>query len=88
MDSVHTELQSVFRRIFDDDQLAITDATVASDVNGWDLLAHINLIIAIEKHFAVRFAASDLAAMKGAGQNVGNLIGLLVAKIGQKGGLA
>src|SRR5580704_8551326 len=88
MERVHSELQEVFRRVFDDDDLVITDETTAADVGGWDSLAHINLIIAIEKHFGVRFAARDLAAMQGTGQNVSNLVGLLVAKIDRKGGAA
>jgi acyl carrier protein len=88
MDSVHSELQDVFRRTFDNDELEINDRTTAADVNGWDSIAHMNLIIAIEKHFGVRFAASDLAAMQGAGKNVGILVGLLVKKIDAKGGRA
>ena len=88
MDRVHIELQNVFRSVFDDDELQITDETTAADVGSWDSLAHINLIIAIERHFKVKFTGSELAAMQGSGQNVGSLIGLLVAKIGQKGNTA
>jgi acyl carrier protein len=88
MDRVHTELQSVFRRIFDDDELVINDETTAVDIDGWDSLMHINLIIAIEKHFAVKFSASELAAMRGTGQNIGNLVGLLAAKTSPTGSSA
>jgi len=88
MDRVRSELQDVFRHVFDDDELEIKDETTATDVNGWDSIAHINLIIAIEKHFGVRFAASELAAMQGDGQNIGNLVGLLVKKIDSSGGSA
>jgi acyl carrier protein len=86
MDRVHTELQDVFRRIFDDDELVITNETTAADVDGWDSLAQINLIIAVEKHFGIRFTAGDLAALQGPGQNVGNLVGLLIMKVGQRKG--
>jgi hypothetical protein len=44
MDRVHSELQNVFRRIFNDDELVITDGTKAADIDGWDSLAYINLI--------------------------------------------
>jgi acyl carrier protein len=86
MDRLHSELQDIFRRVFDDDQLTITGKTVAADVDGWDSMAHVNLIIAIEKHFDISFTARDLAAMQGPGQNVETLVGLLIAKIGRTGG--
>jgi acyl carrier protein len=86
MDRLHSELQGIFRRVFDDDQLTITDETVAADVNGWDSMAHVNLMIAIEKHFDIKFTARDLAAMQGPGQNVEGLVGLLIAKMGRAGG--
>jgi acyl carrier protein len=86
MDRLHSELQDIFRRVFDDDQLTITDKTAAADVDGWDSMAHVNLIIAIEKHFDISFTARDLAAMHGPGQNVESLVGLLTAKIGRTGG--
>jgi len=86
MDGVHSELQDVFRSVFSDDHLEINDQTTAAEVDGWDSIAHINLVIAIEKHFNVRFAANELAAMQK--QNVGNLMELLVRKIDSRGGPA
>jgi acyl carrier protein len=85
MDHIHSELQDVFRRVFDDDELVITDRTTATDIDGWDSIAHINLVIAIEKHFGIKFSASNLAAMKGAEQNVGDLAKLLITRVGTKG---
>jgi acyl carrier protein len=81
MDRVRSELQDVFRRVFHDDELEVNDETTSTDVDGWDSIAQINLIIAIEKHFSIRFAASELGAMQKDGQNVGNLVELLVKKI-------
>lgn len=86
MDRIQTELQTIFRRVFDDDELVITAATTAADVDGWDSMAHINLIIAIEKHFGVKFAASELASMRGAGQGAGTLMKLLETKTARPAG--
>jgi acyl carrier protein len=85
MDDLLVDLQNVFRRVFDEDELVITPSTSADDVDGWDSMAHINLIVAIEKKFGVRFTASDLAALGGVGQNVGNLLGLLAGKVRKDG---
>jgi acyl carrier protein len=83
MDSILAELQGVFRRVFDDDVLVITDSTTSTDVDGWDSMAHINLIVAVEKHFGVKFTAAEIGAMRGTDQNVGKLAQLLAAKTGR-----
>jgi acyl carrier protein len=83
MDSILDELQGVFRRVFDDDALVIADSTTSTDVDGWDSMAHINLIVAVEKHFGVKFTAAEIGAMRGADQNVGKLAQLLSAKTGR-----
>jgi acyl carrier protein len=83
MDPIRTRLQDVFRRVFHDDEITISDATTAADVDGWDSMAHINLIVAIEKQFGVKFTAADIASMRGDGQNVGHLAGLIAAKAGR-----
>ncbi|MGB6309752.1 MAG: acyl carrier protein [Steroidobacteraceae bacterium] len=80
MNSLQSDLQDVFRRVFDDDELTITDSMSAADVDGWDSMANINLIIAIEKRFEVKFAAAEIAALVRRGQNVGNMIEILRAK--------
>jgi acyl carrier protein len=86
MDPIRSRLQDVFRRVFHDDELEVSDATTAADVDGWDSMAHINLIVAIEKKFGVKFTAADIASMRGEGQNVGRLVELLSAKAVQSGG--
>jgi acyl carrier protein len=82
MNQLQSELQGVFRRVFDDDELEITDATSAADIDGWDSMAHINLIIAVEKRFGVKFAASEIAALARRGQTVGSIMRILEAKTG------
>ncbi len=82
-EEIQCELKKVFRRVFDDDELLIADATTAAEISGWDSIAHLNLIIAIEKRFGVSFTGADLASMRGPGQTVGHLIGLIAAKGGR-----
>ncbi len=83
MSQLQSDLQEVFRRVFDDDDLLITDSTSAADVNGWDSMAHINLIIAIEKRFSVKFAAAEIASLGRRGQTVGDMVQLLQTKVGR-----
>ena len=82
MDKLLADLQDVFRRVFDDDELVLTPSTSAATVSGWDSMAHINLVVAIEKRFGIRFTASEIASLSGAGQNVGNMLALVAGKVG------
>jgi acyl carrier protein len=79
-EDIQLELQAVIRAVFDNDELAISEATKATDIDGWDSMAHVNLIIAIEKRFGVRFSGADLASMRGSGRTIGHLIDLIAAK--------
>jgi acyl carrier protein len=80
MSNTLTELQDVFRQVFDDEDIELTESTTADDIDGWDSMMHINLIIAIEKRFGVKFAAAEIASMKAEGQNLGGLLQLLEKK--------
>jgi acyl carrier protein len=66
---VAERLQQVFREIFANDTLDITDTTTAADVPGWDSLAHINLVYAVENEFGIRIADDRLGCFA----NVGDL---------------
>ncbi|SNQ51614.1 Acyl carrier protein [Frankia canadensis] len=59
---VQDRLQQIFREIFADDDLLVTDAMTAADVPGWDSLAHINLIYAVEREFSIQIADDRLAS--------------------------
>ena len=71
---VHQKLTEVFRDIFDDPSLEITETTTADDIDGWDSITHINLITAVEKAFKVRLSTKDVKALT----NVGDFISLIV----------
>jgi len=61
-------LQQVFREIFADETLTISDATTAADVPGWDSLVHINLVYAIENEFGIQIEDERLASFKNVGE--------------------
>jgi len=72
----------VFRDVFDADDLSIDRETTAADVNGWDSLMHVRLMIAIEKAFGVRFSSSEVAGLP----NVGALVDLVQRKTASRAG--
>ncbi len=57
----------------DEDDIVLTPQTAASDVDGWDSLAHIRIVVAIEEEFGIQFQTTEITALK----NVGDLIALV-----------
>jgi acyl carrier protein len=84
MDDLRGELQQVFREVFGDDEIRLRDEMTAEDVDGWDSLAHIDLIVAVERRFGVKFATAEISTLKDDGQNVGSMLGLLSRKLAAK----
>lgn len=76
MNDVLTELQPIFRDILDQPNLILTRESSANNVEDWDSLAHISLVIAIERHFHVKFALGELQELK----DVGDMIELINKK--------
>ena len=70
------QLVPIFQDVLDDDSLAIDATTTARDVDGWDSLAHIRLVVSIEKAFSLRFSAAEISEL----QNVGDMAALIVKK--------
>lgn len=81
MDPQWEKLQAVFRDVFEDDELEINAQTTAADVEGWDSLAHVTLMINVEKRFGVKFRSSDIAQLK----RVGELMDLINAQLAPRG---
>lgn len=73
---IYTQLTSVFRDVFDEDDLALKPQTTADDVDGWDSLTHIRLVLAVSKAFGVKFSASEIGSLK----NVGEFVDLIQKK--------
>ena len=70
-------LTGIFRDIFDNPSLVLHDAMTAADVENWDSLNHIDLIVAIEKKFKVKFTTKDVTSLK----TVGDLADLVQKKL-------
>lgn len=71
------KLNVVFRDVFDDDSIVLTDRTGADDIDDWDSLAHISLIAAIENEFGIRFDVKTALHLKTAGEIVTAIESLL-----------
>lgn len=78
MDTLLAEVQEVFRDVFDQAKLTIDRSSNASTVEGWDSLAHINLVMSIEKKYKIKFALGELKKL----ENVGDLLDLIAKKRG------
>jgi len=70
-------LNSIFCEVFDDDDIRINLEMTANDVDGWDSLSHVNLIVTIESKFNIRFSQKELLTFK----NVGDLLNCIRCKI-------
>jgi acyl carrier protein len=70
-------LNGIFRMVFDDDSLVVTRSTTANDIEEWDSLSHLNLVMAVESHFKVKFALGELKGLK----NVGDMASLIDRKV-------
>ncbi len=74
--AVVQRLTEIFQDVFDDDTLRISDSMTARDVEGWDSLTHINLVVAVEKAFKVKLTTAEVRDLT----KVGDLITLVVRK--------
>lgn len=73
------KLQEIFRDLFDDDDIVLSDSTAAKDIDGWDSLKNVMLIVRIEKAFKVRFSTGEVVALR----NVGELLDAIDKKLGR-----
>jgi acyl carrier protein len=75
--SILQELNAVFIEVLDNDKLVLTRETSAADIGEWDSLTHIQLVVAAEKHFGIRFLSREIQRWN----NIGDMIDSISNKI-------
>ena len=70
-------LTKIFREVFDDEDITLSREMTADDVDGWDSLSHVNLIVTIETRFYIKFTQKELLTFK----NVGDLLDSIQSKL-------
>lgn len=74
---VYQKLNLVFQDVFDDDSIVVNDNTTAADIEDWDSLEHINLMVAIEKDFGMKFSMAEVTGLK----NVGEMVDVILKRL-------
>ena len=72
-EKIFEDVTEIFRDVFDDDELVIGDETNSADIEDWDSLEHIELVINMEKHFGLKFNIKEVNKL----QNVGEMVDLI-----------
>ena len=80
-DEIMEKVNEIFRDVFDDDSLIITDSTNSDDIEDWDSLEHISLIISMEKEFDLKFDIKEVNKL----ENVGQMVDMIKEKLDEKG---
>ena len=75
---IMAKLNEIFCDVFDDEDIVLTDATNSDDIEDWDSLEQINLLVSIEKQFSIKFSLADVADL----ENVGSMVDLIEKMIG------
>ena len=77
MEDIVNRLNTIFREVFEDGSIQVTQEMTANDVEKWDSLSHLAMVMAVEKEFRIKFKLKELVSMK----NVGDLINGIVARL-------
>lgn len=75
-DEVLVKLNTIFQKVFDDDNIVVNEATCADDIDDWDSFEHINLLVAVEHEFSIKFNIKEAKNF----QNVGEMVDAILAK--------
>lgn len=76
-DEIFKQLDEVFQDVFDDDSITVAEETTADDIEDWDSLEHINLVVAVEKKFNIKFNMGEVVKMK----NVGEMVDIILERV-------
>lgn len=84
MEELRAKLKSILEDVLDQQVDELRDDMTAADFSDWDSLAHLNIVIAVEKALQIRFAAAEISRLKQPGQNIGTFLRLVEQKVAQK----
>ena len=76
-EEIFTKLNEVFQDVFDDESITVGEETTSADIEDWDSLEHINLIVAVEKCFGIKFNMGEVTSMK----NVGAMVDIIWERV-------
>ena len=76
-EEIFEKVQEIFRDVFDDEELIISDKTNSDEIEDWDSLEHISLIVSMEKEFSMKFDIKEVNKL----ENVGEMIDLIKRKM-------
>lgn len=76
-EEIYKNLDEVFQDVFDDDTIHVNDSTTANDIEDWDSLEHIGLIVAIERKFNMKFNMGEITSLK----NVGEMVDIIIERV-------
>lgn len=77
-EEIFTKLDEIFQDVFDNEEIHVFNETTAEDIEDWDSLEHINLIVAVEDAFGIKFSMGQVTKMK----NVGEMADIILEKLG------
>lgn len=72
-EEIYSQLTPIFQEELDNDQIVISPETTADDIEEWDSLTHIQLIVAIEKFFKIRFTSNEIQSWNNVGEMVSSI---------------
>ena len=76
-EEIYKALDEVFQEVFDDGSIHVNESTTANDIEDWDSLEHINLVVAIENRFGIKFNMNEVTSFK----NVGEMVDIIEKRI-------
>jgi acyl carrier protein len=74
---IYARMANIFEDVFDEDSIEITPELSAKDVDGWDSLTHVRLLLTVEKAFKIKFSTSEIGKL----ENLGDLVKLIKARV-------